>query len=324
MCKISIIVPVYNVEKYLKKCIESILLQTLKDIEIILVDDGSTDDSGRICDEFANMDSRIKVLHKKNGGLSDARNVGINHAEGEYLGFIDSDDYIDNDMYEFLYSNAKKYDADMSTCGIYNVHKGKETEKLPEYSKLVNKKEAIELVLDGKLLVANAVSKLYRKELFKSIRYPNGIIGEDAAVILKILDCCDKIHVDTSQKYFYYHREGSITSRSFTKKDLDIINVWEENELWINKNYPELYSKVHTRVCWSYFVVLDKLVLSKESGLKHQKKMIRDFLIKNFSFIMRNERLTNQRKISMVLLMVGFSLYKIPVILQYKKIKAVN
>ena len=324
MCKISIIVPVYNVEKYIKKCINSILSQTFKDIEIILVNDGSTDHSGKICDDFAEMDSRIRVFHKKNGGLSDARNFGINHAIGDYLGFVDSDDYISEDMYDFLYSNAIKYKADISTCGIYNVHKGKKIEINEHYSSLANKKEAIELVLDGKFLVANAVSKLYKKEIFNNIRYPQGKIGEDAAVILEVLNACNRIYIDTTQKYYYYHRGGSITSNSFTKKDFDIIDIWENNELWINNNYPDLYSKVHTRVCWAYFVILDKLALSKEDGLEKYQKEIKKFLVDNFSFIMKNERLTYQRKISMILLMLGFSLYKIPVILQYKKIKAPN
>ncbi|WP_407856662.1 glycosyltransferase family 2 protein [Enterococcus hailinensis] len=324
MCEISIIVPVYNVENYLEKCINSLISQTIKDIEIILVDDGSTDKSGEICDKFAKIDSRIKVLHKKNGGLSDARNFGIDYAKGKYLGFIDSDDYVDRDMYEFLYSNIKNSGSDMSTCGIYNVHKGKDIQKLEHYSRVVNSKEAIDLVLDGNILVANAVNKLYKKDLFKEIRYPKGKVGEDAAVIFDILDSCNQVHIDTTQKYYYYHREGSITSKKFTKSDIDFIEIWEINESWINNKYPDLYNKAHTRLCWANFVVLDKLVFSKNKEFQKEKRNIRSFLTNNFLFIMKNKRLTKQRKLSMILLMCGLSFYKLPVILQYKKIKAVN
>ncbi|HEL7541574.1 TPA: glycosyltransferase, partial [Enterococcus faecalis] len=126
MPKISIIVPVYNVEKYLEKCVRSILAQTFTDFELILVDDGSPDSSGAMCDQFAEQDERVKVIHKENGGLSDARNAGIEIATGEYLGFVDSDDYIADDMYELLYTNIVKEDADLSICGIYDVYEGKE------------------------------------------------------------------------------------------------------------------------------------------------------------------------------------------------------
>ena len=120
--KISVIVPVYNVEQYLERCVDSIINQTYKNLEIILVNDGSTDNSGQLCDELAKKDDRIRVIHKKNGGLSDARNVGIDEAESELIGFIDSDDYIDEDMYELLINNMKNANADLSMCGHFDVY----------------------------------------------------------------------------------------------------------------------------------------------------------------------------------------------------------
>ncbi|WP_347007586.1 glycosyltransferase family 2 protein [Enterococcus durans] len=324
MCKISIIVPVYNVEQYLEKCINSILAQTFRDIEILLVDDGSTDNSGEICDNYAKIDPRVKVIHKENGGLSDARNAGIKLAKGEYIGFIDSDDYIDEDMYEFLYTNIKKYNADLATCGIYDVHKDKEIKKLPYFAKLIDREEAIELVLDAKIIVANAVNKLYKKDLFNEVLYPKDTIAEDAAVILQIINQCNRIYADTTQKYYYYHRANSITSRKFTKKDLDIIDVWKANEKWIIDYYPSLYEKAHTRVCWSYFVILDKLVLIKEKEFDKEKKEIRKYLMKNIMFILKNKRLTMQRKLSTLLLIFGTNVYKLPVKYKYEKIKTIN
>ena len=125
MPKISVIVPVYNVEKYLRKCIESILNQTFREFELILVDDGSTDSSGKICDEYALKDSRIKVIHKENGGASSARNAGLDVAKGEYIGFVDSDDWIEMDMYGELYRLIKENNTDISVCGINNIKRYK-------------------------------------------------------------------------------------------------------------------------------------------------------------------------------------------------------
>ena len=130
--KVSVIIPVYNVEKYLKECIQSVLRQTYKNLEIILVDDGSKDNSGNICDEYAKRDERIKVIHKKNGGLSDARNAGIDICTGEYIAFLDSDDFIEEDMYEFLVKNLEKAKADISICQVYYVYKNaKQTTHTP-------------------------------------------------------------------------------------------------------------------------------------------------------------------------------------------------
>ena len=152
MCEISIIVPVYKVEKYLKKCVDSILAQTFTDFELILVDDGSPDDSGKICEEYAEKDARVRVLHKENGGLSSARNAGIEVAKGKYLGFIDSDDYIAEDMYELLYNTIIKEDADLSICGIYDVYEGKAPIVKPTIEKVVSAEEALLLILQGNII----------------------------------------------------------------------------------------------------------------------------------------------------------------------------
>ena len=140
---VSVIVPVFNVEKYLDKCIESLIKQKLKDIEIILVDDGSTDLSGKICDEWKTKDSRIQVIHKKNGGLSDARNVGVELAKGKYIGFVDSDDYVSDDMFQILYQNIEKENADISICGMYHCYADKIITKANEGYMVINEIEAM-------------------------------------------------------------------------------------------------------------------------------------------------------------------------------------
>ena len=135
--KISVIVPVYNVEQYLERCVDSIINQTYKNLEILLVNDGSTDNSGQLCDELAKKDDRIRVIHKENGGLSDARNVGIDEAEAELIGFIDSDDYIDEDMYETLYRQLRESNADLSMCGHYDVFHQIPEKQVPHHDAVI-------------------------------------------------------------------------------------------------------------------------------------------------------------------------------------------
>ncbi|MEO2652605.1 glycosyltransferase family 2 protein, partial [Enterococcus mundtii] len=269
MCTISIIVPVYKVEKYLKKCVDSIIAQTFTDIEIILVDDGSPDDSGKICDEYAVQDKRIKVIHKENGGLSSARNAGIEMAKGKYLGFIDSDDYIAEDMFEILYDQLLDYDADIATIGMIDVYENKETKvnnlKLVE---VLDQKDAIKAVLDSTDVYAYAVNKLYKKELFDTVRYPIGKIVEDAFIIMDLLLQCDRIVTNTEQKYYYYRRNDSITGLSFSTKNFDVIEAWEKNGELVKNAYPELSDSIHRRICWAYFDVLDKIAISDNSESK--------------------------------------------------------
>ena len=165
--KISVIVPVYNVEQYLDRCVDSIINQTYKNLEIILINDGSTDNSGQLCDELAKKDDRIRVIHKENGGLSDARNVGINVAEAELIGFIDSDDYIDEDMYEVLMTNLKRANADLSMCGHYDVYNDVlEAQVTEKKTWELSPQEAIKMVMEAKILSVTAVNKLYKKSLF--------------------------------------------------------------------------------------------------------------------------------------------------------------
>ena len=170
MPEISIIVPVYKVEKYLDTCVRSILEQTFADFELILVDDGSPDRCGALCDAYAAEDERIIVIHKENGGLSSARNAGIEAARGNYIGFVDSDDSIAPDMYHFLYENMKKEQADLSMCGLFDVYAGREPKRLPEYYRVMGPEEAVEMVLKAETASVSAVNKLYKKEIFDGIR----------------------------------------------------------------------------------------------------------------------------------------------------------
>lgn len=317
MPKISIIVPVYNVEKYLQKCVDSILAQSFRDYELILVDDGATDASPSICDDYAEKDQRVKVIHKQNGGLSDARTAGINVASAPFLGFIDSDDYIAPDMYEQLYFDMIDGQADLAICGIYDIYENKDPKQLPEVRKVLTPEQTLKMILDAKLISVHAVNKLYRREIFSKIRYPVNVITEDAAVIIPILQACKKVVINTKQQYYYVHHVGTISSRSFSDRDLDTINVWERNEEIVKRTFPALAYACHTRVCWANFLVLDKIMVSKNWRTIAVRKKIILFLKKNWRFIIKNNRLTKGRKLAFLALVINEVLYR-QIILQTK------
>ena len=213
---ISIIIPVYNVEKYLDRCVESVLGQSWWNLEILLIDDGSADSSGALCDGWAEKDSRIRVIHKENGGLSDARNVGIEKAKGRYLIFADSDDYLAPDMAQNLYRALKENDADMSICSFAFVdEKGslikQKIRKIPMLDEIISGREAMEKAEFLASYYYNvAWNKLYKKELFSELRYPKGKIYEDVFLSHHLLALCKKIVSIPYIGYFYVQRRGSI------------------------------------------------------------------------------------------------------------------
>ncbi len=238
---ISVIIPVYKVEKYLEKCIESIIKQTYTNLQIILVDDGSPDNCGKICDEYAKKDSRIEVIHKINGGLSDARNVGINRANGRYIGFVDSDDYIKEDMYEKLINLIKEYNTDVSICNLYDVIDGKEYVRnkdngIHEYSRIDILKE----ILLDKNIQSYAWNKLYKKELFDEIKYPIGKKYEDIGTTFYLFEKCNKIVVTSEPEYYYLKRADSLVNNVTESTILDYTEIIIQRYLYIKQNIEEL------------------------------------------------------------------------------------
>lgn len=227
--EISIIVPVYKVEKYLSKCVDSILAQTFTDFELILVDDGSPDSCGKICDEYALKDSRIKVIHKENGGLSDARNAGIAVAKGEYLGFVDSDDYIAPDMYELLYRLIRENDADISICDAVLVDEETEVNYVDSEKKYILEREsALKEMIFKRLFAVNAWNKLYKKELFSDTLYPKGMLYEDLAITYKLIDKTKRLVYIPAKKYAYVQRKGSIMNQTGYKVKVDKVLIVRE------------------------------------------------------------------------------------------------
>lgn len=221
---ISIIVPVYNVEAYLAKCVDSILAQTYTNLEIILVNDGSSDGCGRICDEYAKQDKRIKVIHKKNGGLSDARNVAIDVTTGEFITFIDSDDYVTDDYIMTLYSLIEKYECKVSIA-LYNTFvegsKPKVVNRVYREDCQTNIKAIEEMFYQEKYDTASW-AKLYHSSLFATgIRYPKGIVYEDLATTYLLIFQSDKVAFCNRRIYNYLLRRDSIEGSSFSSKKMD-------------------------------------------------------------------------------------------------------
>jgi len=229
MCPlISIIVPVYNVEKYLCRCLDSILQQTYTNLEVILVDDGSLDNCPHICDKYAVRDNRVRVIHKTNGGLSSARNVGLDIANGEWVGFVDSDDWILPDMYEKLYSAAICENADLAICGyIYidennipsdgiSLVKDEILEKSDAFNKLIEKKSSF---------YVTAFNKIYAKKIFNNLRFPLDRLHEDEFTIHSIFNECRKIVAISDILYMYVQREDSIMHKKFSIKRFDYIDA---------------------------------------------------------------------------------------------------
>lgn len=239
MVNVSIIVPVYNVEKYLRKCLDSISSQTLKEIEVILVDDGSTDSSSKICDEYSKIDNRFKVIHKTNGGLSDARNVGIDIARGQYIGFVDSDDYININMFEILYSNIIIYDADISVCDFKKVYEDN-NDIIENYNgyiihKYSNMDSLNQLYNENVFSFVPAWNKLYKKDLFKELRYKVGKIHEDEYIIHELLYSCKNVIYITCDLYYYLQRDGSIMKLKYSISRLDALDAYRERVIFFKR-----------------------------------------------------------------------------------------
>lgn len=323
--EISVIVPVYKVEKYLHRCVDSILNQTFTDLEIILVDDGSPDRCGEICDEYARKDSRVRVIHKENGGLSDARNVGIDISRGKYIGFVDSDDYIEKDMYEYLYSIITKESADVAMCEIFDCFAGKDiTHHECGYYDVTDSVGAIACVLEGKFATVNAVNKLFKKELFDHLYFKVGKTMEDAFIIVDLLANAQCVVITNCQKYYYFHRDDSITTKSFNKSDLDLIDAYEYNYRRAMEISPTLEEPAILRRCWSRFCILDKMMVSDGNYDYQIEKECIAFLKSYQSFIFRNKVFTRNRKVAFGALLISPSLYRKIVRFNTKKNKSAH
>lgn len=243
---ISVIVPVYKVEKYLERCVTSIQNQTYTNLEIILVDDGSPDRSGELCEELAKQDSRIRVLHKENGGLSSARNAGLKIAKGQYVGFVDSDDWIGSDMYGMMYSLISKHNAQIAVCGLQCDHSdGSVSWFNSEYpkdktTKLFSKHEALRELTKADKITNSACDKLFAKKIIENLPMKEGIIYEDTQIMHLWMEKADRVVYTPMPYYHYIMTDTSITRGGFKASRFAIADVLWERVEYYKENYPQL------------------------------------------------------------------------------------
>lgn len=317
--KISIIVPVYKVEKYIHKCVDSILSQTFTDFELILVNDGSPDFCGEICNQYTEIDNRVKVIHKKNGGLSDARNTGIEIAKGDYIGFVDSDDWIEPDMYQILYDLCIKNDCEIATCTYAIVHNDKRITNESNHMVVQNRNEAMQSLLEGKLYNEVVWTKLFKRSLFENQRFTVGIIHEDTDFTYRMIHESKKICSVGMAKYNYLKRDGSIMERATKNVKIDSVTVYDKMYKFMNRNYPELCTIVSAKLANSALYLLNLMTLNKNFRT-YKNEYIKVTTILNHYFIktikLRNIPLAV--KILLIAIRVHPLMYK-PLISMYQR-----
>lgn len=299
---ISVIVPVYNVQEYLKNCINSILNQSYKNIEIILVDDGSTDESSSICDLYVKKDNRIKVIHKENGGLSDARNMGIKSARGKYITFVDSDDYLDENYVKALYILITENNSDIACSRM------KKTDSLND--KIINKNEkiniynsidAIKEILYQRNIDNSAPSKLFKKDLFENILFPVGYAFEDLDTMYKLFLQANKIVSTTNNYYLYYQRQDSILHTVKDKTINDLLTIIDN----MNKNlinYGELKAPLMARTLNANFYIYNR---STNKDIKENSKK---YIIENRKNVLKDSNISKKTKYGIIISLVSFKL----------------
>ncbi len=304
---ISVIVPVYNMEKYLEKCVKSILEQDYKDIELILVDDGSKDSSPQMCDEFAKQDGRVKVIHKENGGQGSARNMGLDIAKGEYISFIDSDDWVEYDMYSNLVNILEENNADLAICEVaLNEENGSVLKKKRVNGVLVMTKDvAFSHRFDGSEIVTDSpCNKLYKKELFENLRYPENRLLEDSALMYRILDRTKT--VVSSEKVGYNIRcdSSSVSRRKYNKKRCDTIITYTEMADFLSEKeeYKKYVPIANSYIAGAIFFNAGEMYCVDFEGKKetenHIKKCAKDLLSSGRELSFKNKLLLNLISVS--------------------------
>ena len=323
---ISLIIPVYNVEKYLRACLDSVLNQSYKNLEIILVNDGSTDSSRLICEEYKLRDSRIKLINQKNKGLSSARNVGIKAATGEYLSFVDSDDELRKDYVSYLYSlikksSTKKTPVKISICPHYLKKESGElknfnSENFP--SRLFSVETALKNMLNERGFNLQSTSKLFSRDLFKKIRFPEAKLHEDVGTTYRLflesaeLNENSKAAFGRVPEYVYNLHSSSITNKKFDSKKLDLIELTDKMCDEIDEKYLNLKKTTNLRRVHARFSILRQIIheTNKSDKLKKLEKSLIDYIKENKNWILKNPEASKRDKLAFYSLLLGKNFFK--------------
>lgn len=317
---ISVIVPIYKVEKYLGECIESLINQTYKNLEIILVDDGSPDNCGKICEEYKEKDERIVVIHKENGGLSDARNAGMKVMTGDYLVFVDSDDYMPSDGIETLVKLLEERNADMVIGGVWRVSEqgeklGKEVMQNCDITEMDTEEALKDFFVQG----CSSWGRIYKREIHEGIEFPKGEINEDEAIVVQVTERCKKVVRTSTPIYCYRLRGESITTTDFHEKKL----VWNkhcmDNYEYIKRKYPEIEPYARKRYTES-LVWLTLMMIQSSDNYEAEIKDYANRLKKHIWFYLFSRDIKLQSKIYGTLICMNPELLKNRVIRLVKKV----
>lgn len=266
---ISVIVPIYNIEQYLPRCLDSILMQTYSDLEILLIDDGSTDSSGHICDQYAQKDSRIKVYHQKNGGVAAARNKGLDMAQGEYIGFVDGDDLLDRNMFHVLYENATKYQCEISCCQLATIETdGTIAKTHSQNSQCFYRDDLIKRFFFDSFVkdtMYSQCNKIFRADVLKDLRYRAYKYGEDILFVFEAMERTHTVYYDCFIGYYYLHRDGSAMRTLFNFNRFDYIDAIRVIENICEQQYPFAAENAHLWVYQHVLITLRSAIASKQA-----------------------------------------------------------
>jgi glycosyltransferase involved in cell wall biosynthesis len=312
---ISIIVPVHNVDSHLRKCLDSILAQTFTDFEVIVVNDGSSDGSGYICDAYAKQDERVKVMHKEYKGVSAARNTGVECAAGDFIGFVDSDDYIDRNMYQTLYQLCLDTQSDISICTLGREIDGvlinKGTEKI--YSKKLDHQEAMRELFKGMLYRFSLCNKLFKRTCFDGVQFPEGRIHEDLATTYKLFANANQAVFTNYIGYIYVKQQKSILTSSYHEKRLDAFRGWDEILNFIHRAYPQLTNEVNA--CFVYFCTDHIYAILRQVSNKEERKQylntIQQTVKKNYRSLRKNTMLSVNYRFIISIINYNISLFAV-------------
>lgn len=309
---VSIIVPVYNVENYIEKCVESLINQTYENIEIILINDGSADDSGKICDTLSMTDNRIRVIHQENGGVSAARNNALDHMQGDFVTFVDADDYVASDFIECLYNAVSEHNADISTCGHYRVEFDGSLKKIyhlsdnPDEVICMSGKDSITNMFYENICSASSGSKLYKKEIFKNLRFPGYIMGEDTFVVYYAFKNSNVIAHTNKPLYYYVQHSASVTNNKANYyKFYDYVRLYDHIINSVDCSHDsEFYLSIVNRLIENNFWVYMKL-RNCPNMFFEEKKHIENNIKKYRKLVISNPKAKPRVRIACTLSLAG-------------------
>lgn len=289
---VTVIVPVYNVKEYLCRCVDSIIKQTYKDIDVVLVDDGSTDGSGQICDELSIEDTRVRVIHKPNGGLSSARNAGIEAAHGEYIMFVDSDDWLHPRMVELLYDDINEHHVNLAMCEMVRTS-NEHNEDIEDVGSIgMDGKDVLRQFLRGRWITACA--KLYRRHVWNEVRFPVGLNNEDYATLPHIFDRCESIAYRQSKLYHYYIHEGSICRSGLTEHSFDEFQTGQLVLAYCQVHHPQWEHLALFNLTASIIKLTGECITSGKYLDRYEQ--MREYYLAHKSAILKNPALGVQYK----------------------------